>query len=244
MQNNISQQHFNKTSPSFLQFFQSLVMLPWPLILFPFFQLHVLPHSFQQHSTLHPTASLPLKLSRVYPGWSLDGTPDVAGCGEIKSAEKTISRGDFFFPQVKNVHVKLHTCLKTTSDMWFTFFKCDIFHMWFVHTCAFKNVFFVMVVGIKKMYEIVFPYYYALWMPFLLSLRRCFASSNVIQFYLDGISFLSTDNLTTGLKAYKANQVWVASRPCKLCVENKITLHGTLYMARFICRISVYIGLI
>lgn len=103
----------NKKSHSFLQFSHYLVMLPWPLLsLFFFNQLQVLPHSFQQHSTLHPTASLPLKLSRVYPGWSLDGTPDVAGCGEIKSAEKTISRGDFFFPQVKNVHVKLHMSKK------------------------------------------------------------------------------------------------------------------------------------
>jgi hypothetical protein len=28
---------------------------------------------------LHPTAGFPLKLSRVGPGWSLDGRPDAAG---------------------------------------------------------------------------------------------------------------------------------------------------------------------
>lgn len=33
----------------------------------------------QQHTTLHPTAGLPLKLSRVGCGQSLDGSPDVTG---------------------------------------------------------------------------------------------------------------------------------------------------------------------
>ena len=35
----------------------------------------------QQQTILHPTAGLPLKLSRVGPGWSMDGRPDVAGSG-------------------------------------------------------------------------------------------------------------------------------------------------------------------
>ena len=33
----------------------------------------------QQHTALHPTAGLLLKLSRVGHGWSLDGRPDAAG---------------------------------------------------------------------------------------------------------------------------------------------------------------------
>jgi hypothetical protein len=35
----------------------------------------------QQHTTLHTTAVLFLKLSRVGPGQSLDGRPDAAGSG-------------------------------------------------------------------------------------------------------------------------------------------------------------------
>ena len=38
-------------------------------------------HTSQQQTTLHPTAGLFLKLSRVGPGRSLDGRPDAAGSG-------------------------------------------------------------------------------------------------------------------------------------------------------------------
>jgi hypothetical protein len=38
--------------------------------------------TYQQHTSLHPTASLPLKLSRVGPGRSLDGRPDGVGWPE------------------------------------------------------------------------------------------------------------------------------------------------------------------
>lgn len=44
--------HLNKTPSSFLQFSLSLIMLPWQLLLQPFFQLEVLAHSFQQHSCI------------------------------------------------------------------------------------------------------------------------------------------------------------------------------------------------
>ena len=37
------------------------------------------PYLCQQHTTLHLTVDLPLKLSRIGPGQSLDGRPDAAG---------------------------------------------------------------------------------------------------------------------------------------------------------------------
>ena len=53
----------------------------------------------QQHTTLHTTAGLLLKLSRVGPGQSLDGRPDAAGSdvggpvgGTLSSDLKKISQ--------------------------------------------------------------------------------------------------------------------------------------------------------
>lgn len=49
------------------------------------YSMHWLKHNVkfksynQQHTTLHPTAGLPLKLTRVGPCRSLDGSPDAAG---------------------------------------------------------------------------------------------------------------------------------------------------------------------
>ena len=40
-----------------------------------------LPAAYQQHTTLHTTAGLLLKLSRVGPGQFLDGRPDASGSG-------------------------------------------------------------------------------------------------------------------------------------------------------------------
>ena len=42
---------------------------------------------------LHPTADLLLKLSRVSPGWSLDGRPDAVGSGVGGSVGGTLSSG-------------------------------------------------------------------------------------------------------------------------------------------------------
>ena len=39
------------------------------------------PTQLPEHTTLHPTAGLLLKLSKVGLGWSLDGRPDAAGNG-------------------------------------------------------------------------------------------------------------------------------------------------------------------
>lgn len=78
----------NKTPPSFLQFSLSLVMLPWPSLSLPFIQLQVLAHSFTQHSILHPTAGLPLKLSRVSPSRSLYWKTDAAVSDEKWMWEK------------------------------------------------------------------------------------------------------------------------------------------------------------
>ena len=49
----------------------------------------------QQHSTLHPTAGLPLKLSRVGPGQSLDERPDDAGSSVGGPVRGTFSFGLF-----------------------------------------------------------------------------------------------------------------------------------------------------
>ena len=49
--------------------------------------------SIQQHTTLHPTAGLLLKLSRVGPGQSLDGRPDAAGSGVGGPVGGTLSSG-------------------------------------------------------------------------------------------------------------------------------------------------------
>ena len=48
---------------------------------------------FQQHTTLHTTAGLLLKLSRVGPGQSLDGRPDAAGSGVGGPVGGTLSSG-------------------------------------------------------------------------------------------------------------------------------------------------------
>ena len=45
------------------------------------------------HTTLHPTTGFPLNLSRVCPGWSLDGTPDAAGSGVGGPVGGTLSSG-------------------------------------------------------------------------------------------------------------------------------------------------------
>ena len=47
----------------------------------------------QQHTTLHTTAGLLLKLSRVGPGQSLDGRPDAAGSGVGGPVGGTLSSG-------------------------------------------------------------------------------------------------------------------------------------------------------
>ena len=47
----------------------------------------------QQHTTLHTTTGLLLKLSRVGPGQSLDGRPDAAGSGVGGPVGGTLSSG-------------------------------------------------------------------------------------------------------------------------------------------------------
>jgi hypothetical protein len=53
----------------------------------------------QQHTTLHPTAHLLLKLSTVGPGRSLDGRSDAAGCGVRGPVGGTISSGLKKYPK-------------------------------------------------------------------------------------------------------------------------------------------------
>ena len=53
----------------------------------------------QQHTTLHPTAGLLLKLSRVGPGQSLDGRPDAAGSGVGGPVGGTLSSGPKNIPR-------------------------------------------------------------------------------------------------------------------------------------------------
>ena len=47
----------------------------------------------QQHTTLHTTAGLLLKLNRVGPGQSMDGRPDAAGSGVGGPVGGTLSSG-------------------------------------------------------------------------------------------------------------------------------------------------------
>ena len=47
----------------------------------------------KQHTTLHPTAGLLLKLSRVGPDQSLDGRPDAAGSGVVGPVGGNLSSG-------------------------------------------------------------------------------------------------------------------------------------------------------